>query len=670
MEEVESLSVVFTSRNTTDVATNMFHFVETPPPSPQHTVRNILETEGLSLRESDGWDDLLKFRSPSSSTAFKGKSLIHSHHQEQREEEQVFLKTFKEEATLTSSEKASHHSRLVTPAKEDTLPTENTWDHMMLESESMPNRTVHHSHTIDHIMSPPRNEDYCNVAPSTPEFGMDTSREMTNDLKESPFGDYLDRKYNEIFNQEAMGSSQLPTLDESMDDSVPSILPSRQGVAKKFTIEQELSNLDEYTPIDLTRTNTTEIHQSLIALNASLSGPRVTPIDDIVRRDMDPVDAAIQENSIGATPYSMDDTVHLPILNLFGSGEISIPTSIGRVGDSFPIPSFQPKPFHRNAGWTDHIMNTESIASLRLRPEEMDLWRMSDIKHRGPFLTVAPSATSQKTLIPNPESLYTMIGRTVPFGKENEQQWQKVTRAHVPKRVSTELKADRKKRRVDSQVDKKEIELPPLPDIAAVVARQLQNPKPIVEPKTKTKVIKKKQSRKSKPPKTKIAKQHANQSLVTKVDKTPSEPSGLNSSTVTGSNLPKIINSVGTLINGIHSTKEISPKSKDTTMKEANETVSSKGSMERNDRQWLNTFNVLKEFHSRNGHIVVPSRDPKFFKLFNWLKRQVRFLTIWVLAGRSRSPPLTLVYAASCFSLKNQSVIMPVCSSRVTSRRR
>lgn len=235
-----------------------------------------------------------------------------------------------------------------------------------------------------------------NFTPRTPNSTFESAKVM----QESPFNDYLEQKYKEIFLRQAASSAGLPSLQSYSEASTSSSIESLYPQDSKKMNEKEFMN--ECAPIDLARTNSLEIYKSLLALDpdfkSTIAGEEpadvVLPLGrKLARISPNPTETALAKNS-EETEASMDkEALPLPMLRWLDSGFISLSDGIagtkglslhtgGGSGGSLPTTSLQPQTsldlfrlFHQDYTPTvDHVMDLESMTN----DGGMTLWKENE----------------------------------------------------------------------------------------------------------------------------------------------------------------------------------------------------------------------------------------------------------------------------------------------------
>ena len=557
-----------------------------------------------------------------------------------------------------------HRSRLVTPAK---------------GQASDPPLSLSNGTTSPSPLFP-----QFSAMPLTPDPGINEMYEDTpQGVQESPFGDYLERRYKEIFKQEASGSSQLlPTLRDLADavttTSSRSCLPSnsRHDVALRLmegsTIKQEQANADAYAPIDLARTNSNEIYQSLIDMEPSFKKPesiysRTAPLsEEVIRKSPDPV-SATKEISMAIDDSTKEDPcMLLPMLELFESGEITLPSGSTNACDLAPTLSLQPQTsidhfrlFHEEVSWIDHIMNIESFSGLRQCHDDKELWNVMDVLHDHSDVAIVPKDTCQ-TAVKATKAMFDGPIKPQALLFNNPAIHEVPSQAHPPHAT---LELEDFANNSQSSMECHASPYTRIHDIVAANAKQIQKTKRLIKVK-KRRVPKKPTTKKPKQPNARTGKQKEEkvQSLIS--DKMPSVVK--EKELPRADALPLLAVCTG---EPLFKLKDVA-KTDLMDQEPNNDVENARGSivktevLDRNDKIWFDNLKSLKAFHLHFGHINVPLHNPLYRKLFNWLKRQVRHPQNGCCARHCHSDPHHLLLLLYRLPPCSAHVCPPFCQGR------
>ena len=514
---------------------------------------------------------------------------------------------------------SAHRSRVVTPAK--------------LQASS-PHRS--HVHCTN---SPSRIFPQFSTMPMTPDSGINLGiYEAKLGIPESPFGDYLERRYKEIFKQEATGPSQLPTLAGLVDPvTMPgssmastSIHESTLLSMEESIIKQERANPDEYAPIDLTRTNSNEIYQSLMEMEPSFKKPKSCLTkkarfsEEVIGTSPDPVDATKELSLTLDGPAKDDACMLLPMLELFESGEISLPSGTTSACDLPPPVPLQPQTtldhlrlIHEEFSWIDHIMTIESVTGIHQCHEDNELWNVLDVLHDHSDLAAVVPVGSRQTAAKTTKATFDVTIKPQAFSC-NGQSSRRDVRTQAPPHATFENPEVVNKSQ--SSMERQGSPFPRIEDIVA--ANTKQKTKSVIT--VKKRAVRKKPSRKPKKPSGRTAKQKQKQVRSTVSNKIPSILEEKASSMAVELPMHAVYPREPPFnIIDANKTGLSDPQPSDDPKLARMGTVKTEVS-DRNEKMWLNSFKSLKAFHQHFGHATVPAHNPVYQKLFNWLKRQVR----------------------------------------------
>jgi hypothetical protein len=478
------------------------------------------------------------------------------------------------------------------------------------------------------------------VIPPTSQSEIDHFLDLTQNLQESPYGDYLERKYRAISNQVVRAPSMLPTRLDFADSGTG---PMPSSVAKcdlelglflteKPTTIQDLDNPDEYAPIDLARTSTTEIYNSLIALDS--------PLQETIGCDgnlASSTDARVRQASIDHDESGQDDALFEPFL--VESGEIFSADERAKAVENPPVLALQPQVsldlfrlFHHDAGSTEHIMNFDSVTGMLLWQQNCELWDESDVVQNHRQLTVFPTDASQ---LGKGNNTSKRDFNVKPSARLCKNQASQVTTTGALKRGTVGC-ADIPKPGLPptDRQGSAFAAVPVIVDTFSLISAKIGG-------EMKTTAAKKKRVNKTKktnkhPKKPQVSTASQGKKVEDKLGESNHPLFAENvASKTNGSPLLCIVAEppLRPPINSSSTTDEVSNKRfgqvqhKENSRGDSNEgkPASSKPELsDRNNRIWHENLKALEEFHQLYGHMVVPPNDPKNRKLFNWMKRQVR----------------------------------------------